>query len=303
MAIYDTPQIAHLPSEKLDQQIEEARKKRMENKEHSLDIGKILYDQTCDYLENLKTSKENFNFNFSAVSDKAANEVLQCAVDYFTIHKNSPTDPGNLSLQLLYKAKSLAIGDIVRKRCQSNIDNLIEWNNNKTEIEKRKNIENDLLDLITILKTFEAEKETTKSAKILISKTMPILQNIENSMGKDDMLYLKLSTRVVAMVLNNIIKEVNLAQEDLTQRLDFNRQETIKHLNETFKKAWQIMQQVGSFKMEESFKTNRYLIKKETLKTLCRHMYIDISNGHPADFSSKAKKSGIIRWLNNLFNF
>jgi hypothetical protein len=75
----------------------------------------------------LKSVSGGESLSYSSVSDKLANEILQCGIDWFNHCKDSDIDPGSAAMDLAKKAQSLAVGNIAKERCKENIEGIQEW--------------------------------------------------------------------------------------------------------------------------------------------------------------------------------
>lgn len=128
------------PIEQIEKKIEEAKTKRKANKANAFSIGKTLFEQSSESLSQLKSILGVSNIKYSSITDKVSDEILQCGIDYFQHYKESSTDPGNASMDLFRKAKTLAIGNIAKQRCQENTENLQEWIENKPERELQQKV-------------------------------------------------------------------------------------------------------------------------------------------------------------------
>lgn len=256
------------PIEQLEKKIEEAKTKRKANKANGLTVGKVLYDQTSESLSQLKSILGISNLKFSSISDKVSDEILQCGIEYFSHYRDSSTDPGNDALDLFRKAKTLAIGNIAKQRCQENTENLQEWITDKPERDKQKRIEADLSSLVEIFQNFESRSDTIENAKSLVNQSKSRLNNIKAVLGSSDHLYLKLSTRVAAMAQHNIVEEVNEAQANIERKIAIDRYGTINKLKSTLSNAWAAITLIGTLDMEYDFKTNRYNSNKESLRRM-----------------------------------
>jgi len=128
------------PIEQIEKKIEEAKTKRKANKSNAFSIGKALFEQSSESLSQLKSILGVSNIKFSSITDKVSDEILQCGIDYFQHYKETSTDPGSSSMDLFRKAKTLAIGNIAKQRCQENTENLQEWIENKPERELQQKV-------------------------------------------------------------------------------------------------------------------------------------------------------------------
>ena len=83
-------------------QIETAKKKRIANNANAAKTGEELHAQTKNDLEQLKSIFGVQDFAYSSVSDKVANEILQCSVDFFNHSQdiNANNDYHNVAIKL-----------------------------------------------------------------------------------------------------------------------------------------------------------------------------------------------------------
>ena len=261
-------------------EIDKAKQKRKENKANGIKIGKDLNSKTIVNLSSVKSLIGESNIKYIAISDKVSEEILQCGIDYFKHYKDSNTDPSKETLELFYSVQKFAIGNLVKQRCEENIENLQEWIEDKPERDKLKSIEADLNSLIDLLETFEKRSDTIENAKSLINQSKPFLNNIKSILGVNDDVYIKLSTRTAIIAQHNIIEEVNNAQENLDMKLAIDRLGTINRLKSTLKNAFDVTILLGTLDMEFDFKKNRYQTNKESLKGLCEQLGVSTSNNN-----------------------
>jgi len=216
------------PIEQIEKKIEQAKSRRKTNKADAAKAGKALYEQTSESISQLKKILGISNIKFSAISDKISSEILQCGIDYFMFNRDSSENttsiPGHhlkyfgvsatekftdTSMDLFRKAKSLAIGNIALERCKENTDGLQEWIEGKPVREKQNLISEDLQFITTRLNIFQSLSTTVANVKELIDSCKPKLDNIKNTLGKDDELYLEISSAVVNNAQGMLVTIVN----------------------------------------------------------------------------------------------
>jgi hypothetical protein len=163
------------PIETIESLIKETKKKRKENPLNSITHGSYLYNSSLSELALLKSVLGLSNLKYSSVSDKVAEEVLQCGITYFSEYKESKTNPANASMDLFKKAKSLAIGNIAKQRNQEQTDNLQEWINNKPERDKQNLISADLMFITEKLEAFQDLSDTISNTSEFIDACKPKL--------------------------------------------------------------------------------------------------------------------------------
>ena len=260
------------PIDQIERKIEENKVQRKADKSKADKLGIGLFQQTSESLSIIKSILGSTNIRYASIADKLADEILQCGIDYFKNFKDSNTDPGNASMDLFTKAKSLAVGSVQKQRCQENTENLQEWIVDKPERDKQKRIQNDLELLIKVFSDFEKKNANLDNATELLNKCKPNLLNIEAALGNSDSFYLKLSTRVASQALSYIIDWINRYQDEINKRLATIHMPSDKYtltrlLKEEVDKAWNITTSIGSMDLETGFRT-RYNQNRSSLSNL-----------------------------------
>ncbi|MDR1793458.1 MAG: hypothetical protein LBR36_08500 [Bacteroidales bacterium] len=107
-------------------QIEIARKSRIANKQQAATAGENLYKNTQDDLTQLKSIFGTTDLSYSGIVDKVANEILQCAIDFFqdSYTKGLEADYLTKATNLVVKAKGLAMGAITKGRIDETLQAL-----------------------------------------------------------------------------------------------------------------------------------------------------------------------------------
>lgn len=256
------------PIEQIEKKIEEAKAKRKANKANAVNVGKALYEQTSENLKQLKSILGTSNLKFSSISDKVSDEILQCGIDYFSHYKDSSTDPGNASMDLFRKAKTLAVGNIAKQRCSENTENLQEWIDDKPERDKQARIIGDFERLKNLIDEYEGRNETVANAKQLLASARPYLSNVKSVLGSTDELYLGLSSRIASDAQGMCVSEINKLQERFTNTYDnATKVAAILLLKERVNEAWDVTTTIGSMDLRQDFRT-RYTQNRTSLSNL-----------------------------------
>ena len=256
------------PIEQIEKKVEEAKTKRKANKANAVNIGKALFEQTSENLKQLKSILGTSNLKFSSISDKVSDEILQCGIDYFSHYRDSSTDPGSASMDLFRKAKTLAIGNIAKQRCQENTENLQEWIDDKPEREKQARILADLERLKNLIDEYEDKNETVSNAKQLLASARPYLGNVKSILGSTDELYLGLSSRIASDAQGMCVSEINKLQERFSNTYDNSTKlAAILLLKQRVDEAWEVTTTIGSMDLRQDFKT-RYTQNRTSLSNL-----------------------------------
>lgn len=256
------------PIEQIEKKVEEAKTKRKANKANAVNIGKALFEQTSENLKQLKSILGTSNLKFSSISDKVSDEILQCGIDYFSHYKDSSTDPGSASMDLFRKAKTLAIGNIAKQRCQENTENLQEWIEDKPERDKQARILVDFEKLKNLIDEYEGRSETVANGKQLLASARPYLNNVKSVLGSTDELYLGLSSRIASDAQGMCVSEINKLQEKFANTYDnATKIAAILLLKERVNEAWDVTTTIGSMDLRQDFRT-RYTQNRTSLSNL-----------------------------------
>lgn len=114
------------PIHKIETQIEQTKKKRVQNKLNAFRLGKDLYQNTKSELALLKNLLGSTNAQYKLLADNVAKEILQCSIDYFNESQEEDSNPDYLAeaMQLAKIADSVAVNSITKGRIKENIATL-----------------------------------------------------------------------------------------------------------------------------------------------------------------------------------
>jgi hypothetical protein len=256
------------PIEQIEKKVEEAKTKRKANKANAINIGKSLYEQTSENLKQLKSILGTSNLKFYTLTDKVSDEILQCGIDYFSNFKDSSTEPESDSMDLFRKAKTLAVGNIAKQRCQENTENLQEWIDDKPERVKQARILVDLEKLKNLIDEYEGRSETVANGKQLLASAIPYLNNIKSVLGSTNELYLGLSTRIASDAQRMCVSEINRSQDGFANISDNSmKMVLIFSLKTKVNEAWDVTITIGSMDLRQDFRT-RYNQNRTSLSNL-----------------------------------
>jgi predicted nucleic acid-binding Zn-ribbon protein len=249
----------------IEKEINKAKSKRSANKKDSANAGSELYDKAKTNLKQLLLFMDEADIRYASISDKVAQEILQCGIDSFQYYQETNPLQSNNALDLLTKAETLATGNITKTRCKANIENIknrIEEEAIKDELEKLKNE----------IEICKKSGRTIDSAKNLLDRCKPILTIVKRKSINNNELYLRISTNIAGLAMHHIIEEVNRKQENFQMSSD--PAIAIYTLKDVIEKAWNAILLVASLDMESDFR-NHYNKNKATLKNLCAQLGVD----------------------------
>ena len=114
------------PVHKIETQIEQCNKKRINNKSNAHKFGTDLHSNTKGELTLLKSIVGNTNLQYKMLADNIAKEILQCSIDYFNESQEQEKSGNYLeeAMKLAKLAESVAVNDATKNKVKENISTL-----------------------------------------------------------------------------------------------------------------------------------------------------------------------------------
>lgn len=206
-----------------------------------------MYSATQEELSQIKDALGISNPKFITISDKLANEILQCSFIAFNHFQNTETEIGETVLELINKAKSIAIGIIIKERIKKNLPNIEDYIKRKPERERTFQVGDYINSINLILKEFKnvssyinnfSKDQNYKVDNInlglfiknghftfteeYINKVdvlLSLLVKINLKIGKKDDFYLKLCSYISDIVASNIVTILNFSSDEIFEAL------------------------------------------------------------------------------------
>ena len=256
------------PIEHIKTRIEETKAKRKENPSKGYDLGLSLFENENEKIKTIQNILDKSNIQFTSISDKLSDEILQCGIVYFKKYRDTNTDPSAKAMDLFKNAKKFAVGSIAIQRCQENTENLQEWIDDKSKRDNEKSIATDLKVLTAIISNYRNKNETIENAIKLVNESKPILERVKAVLGSKNVLYLKISTNVAAMAQNFVITNVNEIQENESREY-IDQFSPFSMLKKVFELGLKVINLIGTLDMENDYKTNRFNPNRDSIESLC----------------------------------
>lgn len=213
---YISGKFTEKPLNNIQNAIDSTRQRRGNNPIEAAKYGEDLYSKNKSDLNLLKSILGESNVQYQMITNKLAQEILQCSIDYFNkLNDSGNIDPGDRALKLLKTAKSLNPTGQVKSRIQENEEVIQEWVDDKPERERNNKIQQDLEFVSAKLERFQSLPDSLATTKDLIMSCKSGLQNIRIALGSTDDFYIKISSAVVHNALNAIISVVNTEQRQI----------------------------------------------------------------------------------------
>ncbi|MEY2792054.1 MAG: hypothetical protein RJA76_46 [Bacteroidota bacterium] len=243
------------PLEEIDIEIKETKIKRQANKNNAIRVGQNLFDTVKLKLDLVEILLGENNLTFQSISDKVADEILQCGIEYFSHLKSSSKDPSSESLKLFRIAKGIVRGNITKQRIAENTKNLEDWVKNKAERERNESIVSDLEMIKNLIDTYELKPETIDNAHQLLDLTKVHLLNIKRVLGENDELYLNICTRIASDAQGMCVSEINKLQDRITNSFDYSSKSVLlTTLSGKVEKAWLVTTRIEKMDLNRDFK-------------------------------------------------
>jgi|GEM_PF-5009175 len=271
--------------EKIEKRIEKTKNERINEKSKSVVLGNKLFEETKNDLKQIKDFLGLSNYKFISISDKVAEELLQCGDDYFNCHKKSVLNSVEIVLELFEKAQKLALGNVIKQRYKENISGLKEIILNNKLSNHSKNIDiylkkNDYFDKITI-KLIEG---------IFIDTFIDVLENKKKF--ADINLHSNIYLKNIKLGLEQlIVKYVNESEKSYLDIILQSSIEFLKFLNEKIKSDNESTSRINytinvlNSMLDAFFENN--MIKKMQFETLNFHRELENSKTYSINSINK----------------
>lgn len=220
---YISSKFTEVPISNIENNIEKTSRKRKDNPRDAEEFGEELYEKTKKDLSSLKKMMGSANMQFQMIANKLANEIMQCAIDYYNYHRKdeSNIDPGDNALKIAKFAKSVGPTGQVLDRIIENTEPIQEWVDDKPSRERQKVAESEISFVTKQLISFQNQSDTINSAKQLIHSCKTELDAIKTKLGDQDSIYLELSTAIAANAQGMTVGVVNDAMEKRNKYVEY----------------------------------------------------------------------------------
>lgn len=259
---------AQKPIEQIEKQIEETRKNQKANPAKAGDFGNELFKVSKPLLTSIISILGKSNIKIISISDKIANEILQCSINLFNHFHETGTEVGEIALDLNSKAKSIALGSVVRERINESTPIVLRYISDKPEREKQSKITSDFEALKRVIDEYESKSETVANAKQLLSTARRNLNNIKDILGSTEEIYLGISTRIASDAQGMCVSEINKLQEKISSTYDnLNKMTSLILLKHIVNEAYDITTTIGNMDLRQDFRS-RYITNRNSLSSL-----------------------------------
>lgn len=275
------------PISQINSAIATAKSADSKNSEESLSAGIKLMKSTKKALKQVKGIAGTTSSQYQMVADNLAKQILQCSINYYN---NAPADDvyaPRTVISLYEYAFKIAVGNLTKDRCRKNYEIIKKAVENMPPVE----VVDEFRKVKDELRKFCSLPDKIAHSISLLNNTRPTLKAIKTKLGATNSFYLSLSTEVVGNALNNLIEEVNVAQNKFANAIESAKSHGINPglvastlvdmIKPVLQEAWRATLIMDSFDMESDFKVNRYTVNRKSLKEMCDSVHIPTNVSAP----------------------
>ena len=260
---YVSDRFTATPFANIENCIEKAAQKRKEAPEKADSAGEELFQKTQPDLASLKRMLGAKSIQFQMIANKLANEILQCAIEFFNIHRNkNDMDPGDQAIKVAKYAASVDASGQVKQRISENSAIIQKWVDDKPSRKKQEVVSMEIIFIEKKFQWFDRALSSIENAKELLISCKPKVLEIKRRLGSQDSFYLQISSLVVNMSLNMVIEVVNREQSLL--KYDPSK---LASLPSTISSALSLLKKMEAFDMNEKVQT-RLRTNKQVISTI-----------------------------------
>lgn len=200
---------------KLNEAIKTAKDQKGKGYRNRFKAGIELDATAAPLLRELRKVVKITDIELVSISDKVANEILQCSIDAYNEAEDLYFAPD--ALKLLRKAKRVAMGAMVKQRIKENEDTIVDLINSLPPAEVK--AENDELEQLTA--RYSKMAQSVDNASSYFSQATAILKRIGAKLPADKKDYLiNRNSGVVNFTLGMLVGCVNSVQTGLHENIN-----------------------------------------------------------------------------------
>ncbi|GMU97236.1 hypothetical protein [Ignavibacterium album] len=243
--------IVEKPINEIENLIEETRTKRSGKPELAGEYGKQLYQNTRDNYLILQEILDKSNIDLIGVSDRLANEILQCGITLFNHFHNTETEVGEITLELMQIASKIALGSVTKERISEQFPPVQEYINQKTIRISQIKVQKETEFISKEVDALQKSKVSVSGAIDFASKCKANLDSIKDKLGESDELFKTLSTFVVGSAMGIIVSSLNTAMKKRSDYVTFQNSSMLGLYNQGFDSIFGSKRYVEEYSFEE----------------------------------------------------
>lgn len=250
------------------------------SEEYAIELIKIVEPE----ILLLKSIINIADIKFVTISDKIANEVLQCGIDLFNLYYETEVESGGIAQSICDLAENYAKGNIIIERLDRTKSIIKNYNENISERNKSRKVKDELSIINSNISQLEESINTVTQASSFAHNCLPILKIIKSKLSPKDDFYIQISSKVVKTTTNILIDKINEAQRKRKHYLEYKYKKyefpnlkevplfSQESLMSEIKYSWKVFVFLSQFDMTEADK-KKFKNDKETLKDIHKELF------------------------------
>lgn len=261
--------------DRLSKMIDKSRERRKTDAKKALDWGSLLFNDSLNDLKAFGDLVGSNSIEYQNIADKLADEILQCAIDHFSTHKDSGEYRFlDKSKAVIDSAKRLAVGPMVNQRIDENRRELIKWVEETPDRLKFESIKDDFLHILASVDKATKTEVSVDLARNLVAQNAPRLERIKTRVGSSDETYTNSCSMVANVALQVLVTINNNYQEAIMRTNPYARGMLLENYKSDLKLAWEVFPLIEELAMDGSIR-QRVLQNKQTMKEIMTSLGIN----------------------------
>lgn len=289
-------------------EVERTKKVNHSNAKARIDAAKKLIKNTKDDIIALKDILKESDPQYQILADKLGLEILQCGIDYF--NSSDDEDRHQTAMKIQKYAQSIVVGTIAKQRCDENVkilQRIIDELPPNDALIYDQYIEKSLSSFINkITDRLYIAPKRMGWLKEHLKRCGPYISSIKEICGANHPYYIRKSTQIVDYILSRIIDIVNGQLDHIKSYSSYGTsapRSSIDDLREIVIVAWQLILMMDKFDMDSSFKQNRYVPNRNTLKNILNQARVNVGKSESIDMRSEKQMLSDIKTLSDCEQF
>lgn len=230
----------------------------------NLEAGTRLMENTREALAQLMEIVGEDSDEYQMMADRVAKYVLRCSINYYNAADDKDTESPLKAMVLQEYAGSIARGQIMRERCQENLEILQK----AVDVMAPAEVREEDAQIKEELRIFRQLPPQITYAQQLLDSTKWTLDVIREKIGVNHPYFIAISTQVVAGALNYVIDDLNELLKEIENTSFISPDIISNKVRPRISAAIEATGKMDDFYMEEEFMNVRYIPNRDKIYDL-----------------------------------
>ncbi len=275
---YLRSKLVHIPADVLADEVARVKKISRSKGTERYRAAVTLRELASLKLDDIADLAGKDSLQYQSIADKVAQEILNCAMDYYKECSRTVYQATEQCVEMNQYAYDIAVGAAEKAKL---LDSLTEIKDRLSKLPPEKAFVH-FSKINKLLDDFCKQPDLVVHSERLLNDCVPLLKEIKQMLGRDNKMYIDISTQIASNAMANVISELN-------KKLDeFEREEAIKHLitnrylknrdeyAASLKPAWQVIVNIGELDVSKDFKEKRYLKNRDIINKNCHNFNVSV---------------------------